>query len=112
MPSPKDSLAIDAVVAADGSGDYTTVTAAVAATPSKSTKRHVIHVKAGFYKEILNIGGDIWNLTLVGDGINATIISGNRSVDDPIPTTTDKTPTDTDMTPTVSEYRLPSLRSS
>lgn len=105
MPSPQvqDSMAIDAVVAADGSGDYTTVTAAVAAAPPKSTKRHVIHVKTGLYKEIVDISVDTWNLTLVGDGMNATIISGNQSFDDGTPT---------GKTPTISEYRLPSLGSS
>lgn len=79
-------MAIDAVVAADGSGDYTTVTTAVAATPPKSTKRHAIHVKTGLYEEILNISVDTWNLTLVGDGMKVTIISGNQNFHDGIHT--------------------------
>uniref|UniRef100_A0A0D9XG95 Pectinesterase catalytic domain-containing protein n=1 Tax=Leersia perrieri TaxID=77586 RepID=A0A0D9XG95_9ORYZ len=41
----------DVVVAADGSGNYTTITAAVAAVPLKISKRYVIHIKMGVYKE-------------------------------------------------------------
>ncbi|KAM0887022.1 hypothetical protein ACQ4PT_029314 [Festuca glaucescens] len=71
----------DVVVALDGSGKYTTIGAAVADAPRNSTtSRHVIHIKAGIYREYVVIGKDICNLTLVGDGIDRTIISGNRSV--------------------------------
>lgn len=79
--APQNGMAIDAVVAADGSGDYTTVGAAVAAAPARSTRRHVIYVKKGLYKELINISADTWNLTLAGEGMDGTIISGNQSVD-------------------------------
>uniref|UniRef100_A0A0E0IN60 Pectinesterase n=1 Tax=Oryza nivara TaxID=4536 RepID=A0A0E0IN60_ORYNI len=72
--------AADAVVAADGSGDYTTIAAAVAAAPSKSTKRYVIYIKKGTYNELITIGQNTWNLTLIGDGMDVTIITGNQSV--------------------------------
>ena len=40
----------DVTVAADGSGDYLTVEAAVAAAPTGSSKRYIIKIKAGVYK--------------------------------------------------------------
>jgi pectinesterase len=72
------TLPVDVVVAADGSGDYSTVSAAIAAAPLKRDKRHVIHIKKGLYKEFVILGADAWNVTLVGDGMDATVISGSR----------------------------------
>ncbi|GJM95973.1 hypothetical protein PR202_ga12772 [Eleusine coracana subsp. coracana] len=71
----------DAVVAQDGTGDFNTIGEAIAAAPQQNIGRHVIHVKRGLYDETLRISNTTWNLTLVGDGIDATIITGNRSVD-------------------------------
>ncbi|KAF7085275.1 hypothetical protein CFC21_088725 [Triticum aestivum] len=70
---------VDVVVALDGSGNYRSISAAVAAAPRKSIVRHVVHIKAGVYNEYVSIGSDVWNITLVGDGMDRTIISGNRS---------------------------------
>lgn len=69
---------VDVVVAADGSGNYTTLSAAIAAAPLKSDKRHVIRIKAGVYQEFVVLGADAWNVTLVGDGMDATVLSGSR----------------------------------
>ncbi|OEL13087.1 hypothetical protein BAE44_0025894 [Dichanthelium oligosanthes] len=69
------------VVAQDGSGDFNTVGAAIAAAPKRSPSRYVIHIKKGTYNEIVRIYESIWNLTLLGDGIGVTIITGSRSVD-------------------------------
>lgn len=66
----------NAVVAQDGSGDYKTIGAAVAGRTG--TGRYVIHVKAGTYKENVEIRED--NIMLVGDGIGKTIVTGSRSV--------------------------------
>lgn len=67
------------VVAQDGSGDYTTVNAAVtAASKNKGSGRFVIYVKAGTYKE--NVEIKLSNIMLAGDGIGKTIITGSRSV--------------------------------
>ncbi|MED6122645.1 hypothetical protein PIB30_041749 [Stylosanthes scabra] len=65
------------VVAKDGSGKYTTVSAAVNAAPSGSS-RYVIYVKAGVYNEQVQIKGS--NIMLVGDGIGKTVITGSKSV--------------------------------
>ncbi|CAI0419331.1 unnamed protein product, partial [Linum tenue] len=72
----------DVVVAADGSGDYATVGAAVAAAPSKSSKRYIIRIKAGVYKENVEVGKGKTNIMFVGDNKETTIITGSRSVGD------------------------------
>ncbi|CAH9133653.1 unnamed protein product [Cuscuta epithymum] len=76
------AVASDVVVAADGSGDYKTVTEAVNAAPDSGTARYVIYVKKGTYAEKVSIGKLKTNLMLVGDGMDATIITGSASVDD------------------------------
>nr|GLL40721.1 probable pectinesterase/pectinesterase inhibitor 17 isoform X1 [Ipomoea trifida] len=71
----------DVVVAQDGSGNYKTVTEAVNAAAKRSgSGRYVIYVKAGVYKENVNIGSKLKNVMLVGDGIGKTIITGSQSV--------------------------------
>jgi len=72
------NYATDAVVAADGSGHYNTITAAIAAVPPNNDKRYVIHIKRGVYKEFIVLGLEKWNVVLIGDGMEATVISGNR----------------------------------
>ncbi|KAD4584902.1 hypothetical protein E3N88_22503 [Mikania micrantha] len=67
-------------VAADGSGNYKTVAAAVAAAPSKSATRYVIKIKAGVYKENVNIPSGKTNLMFIGDGRSNTIITASESV--------------------------------
>jgi pectin methylesterase-like acyl-CoA thioesterase len=68
----------DALVAADGSGNYTTVAAAIAAAPANSDKKHLIHIKRGRYTEFVVVGQDKPNIVIVGDGMDATVISGSR----------------------------------
>ena len=77
----KVGASADAVVALDGSGGYTTIAAALAAAPRSSTKRYTIYVKKGVYKvtEPITVAADLWNLTLLGDGIDVTVISGDWS---------------------------------
>ncbi|WOG90409.1 hypothetical protein DCAR_0209653 [Daucus carota subsp. sativus] len=65
------------VVAQDGSGNYKTVAAAVAAAKS-SSGRFVIYVKAGVYNEKIEIKAK--NIMIVGDGIGKTILTGSKSV--------------------------------
>ncbi|KFK33850.1 hypothetical protein AALP_AA5G068300 [Arabis alpina] len=74
LPTPAD-----AVVAADGTGNFMTISEAVLAAPDYSTKRYVIHVKKGVYVENVEIKKKKWNIMMVGDGIDATVITGNRS---------------------------------
>ncbi|WVZ92658.1 hypothetical protein U9M48_038704 [Paspalum notatum var. saurae] len=79
MPVGPGGLAVDAVVAQDGSGNYSTVSAAVEAAPAESGARHVIYVKKGVYRETVDVKKKKWNLMLVGDGMGATVISGHRN---------------------------------
>ncbi|PWA44520.1 pectinesterase inhibitor domain, Pectin lyase fold/virulence factor [Artemisia annua] len=70
----------DVVVAADGSGDFTTVSAAVAAAPNRSTTRFVISIAAGVYRENVDIPSNKQNLMFIGAGRMSTIITASRSV--------------------------------
>ncbi|KAK4764034.1 hypothetical protein SAY87_013472 [Trapa incisa] len=70
----------DVVVAADGSGNYKTVSAAVAAAPEQSSKRYVIKIKAGVYRENVDVSKKKKNIMFIGDGRTNTIITGSRSV--------------------------------
>ncbi|KAM1813214.1 hypothetical protein ACFX11_027047 [Malus domestica] len=65
----------NAVVAKDGSGDYKTVSEAIGAA---SGGRFVIHVKAGVYEEKIRTNKD--GITLIGEGKDSTIITGDDSV--------------------------------
>lgn len=69
----------DAVVALDGSGHYRSIAEAVNAAPSGSTRRHVIYVKRGIYKENVDMKRKKTNIMFVGDGIGRTIVTGNRN---------------------------------
>ncbi|XP_039046024.1 pectinesterase 2-like [Hibiscus syriacus] len=71
----------DIVVAQDGSGIYKTINEAISAASSQSgSGRYVIYVKAGTYSENVEIGSDLKNIMMVGDGMGKTIITGNKSV--------------------------------
>ncbi|KAL8552594.1 hypothetical protein ACS0TY_001328 [Phlomoides rotata] len=76
----------DAVVAKDGSGKYKTIMAALKAVPEKSKKRFVIHVKKGVYFENVRVEKKHWNVMMVGDGKDATIVSGSLNAIDGTPT--------------------------
>ncbi|KAF1870417.1 hypothetical protein Lal_00003623 [Lupinus albus] len=72
-------VSVDIVVAADGSGNYYTVMEAVKAAPEYSMKRFVVHIKRGVYRENVVIGKRKWNLVMIGEGMDNTIISGSLS---------------------------------
>lgn len=70
------------VVAADGSGNYKTVSEAVAAAPEKSSTRYVIRIKAGVYRENVDVPKKKTNIMFLGDGRTSTIITASRNVVD------------------------------
>ncbi|KQK10126.1 pectinesterase [Brachypodium distachyon] len=72
----------DVVVAKDGSGRYKTVKEAVDAAPENKGRRYVIRVKKGVYKENVEVGRKKRELMIVGDGMDATVITGSRNVVD------------------------------
>ncbi|MEU7867295.1 pectinesterase family protein [Dactylosporangium sp. NPDC049140] len=68
-------------VAADGSGTYKTVQAAIDAVPADNTSRRVITIKAGTYREIVTIPANKPYVTLqgLGSGPASTVIVNNHS---------------------------------
>ncbi|XP_047340332.1 pectinesterase-like [Impatiens glandulifera] len=86
----------DIVVAKDGSGDYITInmalaTLAIMSRNISSTTRLVVHVKAGVYNEKVEINSNMRNIMFVGDGMDLTIITGNRNFNDGATTITSAT---------------------
>ncbi|MBA0858074.1 hypothetical protein Goshw_021150 [Gossypium schwendimanii] len=69
----------DVVVAKDGSGKYDTITKALEEVPKKSPNRFVIHIKAGIYKEKINVTKQMTNVMFIGDGPTKTIITNDIS---------------------------------
>lgn len=69
----------DAVVALDGKGKYRTINEAINEAPDHSTKRYVIYVKKGLYRENIDMKKKKTNIMLMGDGIGQTIITGDRN---------------------------------
>lgn len=65
----------DLVVAADGSGDFKTVQAAIDAAPGNAAKRTVIFVKRGTYAELIVVPAGKKNITLRGEDRHASIIA-------------------------------------
>lgn len=71
-----------AVVRQDGSGNFTTVADAVNSAPNNTNAGQgffLIYVKAGVYEEYISIPQWKKYLMMVGDGINKTEITGDRS---------------------------------
>ncbi|KAL9248132.1 hypothetical protein vseg_021489 [Gypsophila vaccaria] len=71
------------IVNPDGSCDFTTITEAVNSAPNNTDENsgyYGIYVVRGIYEEYVNIPSGKNYLLMVGDGINQTVITGNRSV--------------------------------
>ncbi|GFS30585.1 plant invertase/pectin methylesterase inhibitor superfamily [Actinidia rufa] len=69
----------NAVVAQDGSGQYKTISAAVAAIPTKHQGRWIIYVKAGIYSEYVTIPKSATDVFMYGDGPTRTIVTGSKN---------------------------------
>lgn len=65
----------DIVVAKDGSGNYTTVQAAVNAAPSNSSARTTIYIKNGSYYEVITVPTNKTNLTFIGQSNTGTVLT-------------------------------------
>src|SRR5690348_6172023 len=65
------SAASSATVAKDGSGNYTTVQAAINAVPSGNSSRFTITIKPGDYHEVVSVPSNKPYITLVGSTGNA-----------------------------------------
>lgn len=64
----------DAVVAANGTGDYTTIQAAIDAVPTDRTTPYLIFVKNGVYNELVRIPENKPFIHLIGQDRDRTII--------------------------------------
>ncbi len=79
LPAPLPAEAHDGkpdfVVAADGSGTHRTVQAALDALPAAASgaRRHVIHVRAGLYRELLCVRGKVPFLLVGAEGEAAAV---------------------------------------
>jgi len=62
-------------VAADGSGNYRTVQAALDAVPSGNSKEIIIYIKKGVYTEKLRLDSTRNHVTLVGEAAATTILT-------------------------------------
>ncbi|XP_039040282.1 probable pectinesterase/pectinesterase inhibitor 21 [Hibiscus syriacus] len=67
------------VVAKYGSGKYDSINKALAEVPKNNPTRFVIYIKAGIYKEKVNITMGMANVMLIGDGPTKTVITGDLS---------------------------------
>lgn len=78
----KAAAATTLTVAKDGSGQYTTVQAAVNAVPANNPSRVVIAVKPGTYRELVKVPSDKPHVTIRGTGgsrKDTTIVYNNAS---------------------------------
>lgn len=76
-PNPAVKL-FDAVIARDGTGDYTSVQAAINAAPAARTQPWLIFIKNGTYKEHVDIPSTKPYMNLIGQSRDSVIISGAR----------------------------------
>ncbi len=71
------AVSYDMVVAKDGSGNFTTVQAAINSVPSNSQTRTTIFIKNGTYKEKINISSSKINISLIGESKAGTVLTYN-----------------------------------
>jgi pectinesterase len=65
-------------VAKDGSGNYTSVQAALDAVPEGNEKTIIIYIKKGIYKEVIVVDARKSFITLIGEDKNNTILTYNN----------------------------------
>ncbi|KAK4433903.1 putative pectinesterase/pectinesterase inhibitor 21 [Sesamum alatum] len=73
------ALKPNAVVALDGSGQFNSINAAIATVPPKNDVPFVIFVKAGLYKEYVQIPKRVNKIVLIGEGPLKTRITGRKN---------------------------------
>ncbi|CAD5321656.1 unnamed protein product [Arabidopsis thaliana] len=87
LQSDADAVQVSDIVTViqNGTGNFTTINAAIAAAPNKtdgSNGYFLIYVTAGLYEEYVEVPKNKRYVMMIGDGINQTVITGNRSVVD------------------------------
>ncbi|KAM6558781.1 hypothetical protein CsatA_028020 [Cannabis sativa] len=80
LQASTEKIVPQAVVAKDGSGQFKTIAAALAAYPKSGlTGKYIIHVKAGVYDEYITVDKSMPNVFMYGDGPKATVVTGSKS---------------------------------
>ncbi|CAL9023968.1 unnamed protein product [Prunus brigantina] len=82
LQSVANGTKYDLVVAKDGTGNFTTISDAVAVAPNSSATRFVIYIKSGAYFENVEVVRKKTNLMFLGDGIGKTVVKASRNVVD------------------------------
>ncbi|XP_057489389.1 probable pectinesterase/pectinesterase inhibitor 59 [Actinidia eriantha] len=82
LQSPSLASQANYVVGQEGSGHFRSIQAAInyAVSKRRGNERIIIYVKKGVYRENIEISNYMNKLTLVGDGLRYTVITGSRSV--------------------------------
>ncbi|KAM7485050.1 hypothetical protein LguiA_001059 [Lonicera macranthoides] len=75
-----------ATVSQDGSGQFKTIQEAVNKIPLKNAQPFVVLIKAGIYKEYVQIPRHVNNVVFVGEGAEKTKITGNKNFADGVGT--------------------------
>ncbi len=71
----KNASAYDLTVAKDGSGNYTTVQAAINAAPAGLTAAYTIYIKNGRYKEKITIPTNKPFIQLIGESVTGVVLT-------------------------------------
>ncbi len=79
------SVIPDVIVAADGSGDYTSIQAAIDAAPANRTTPYVIFIKNGTYYEKVSVPQNKTFIHLVGESVANTILTYDDYAAKPLP---------------------------
>ncbi|MEJ7739744.1 MAG: pectinesterase family protein [Chitinophagaceae bacterium] len=82
-PAPPPGTSV--IVAQDGSGDYTTIQAAINAAPTGGTTPYIIFIRNGKYKEKIFIPSNKPFLQLIGESVANTILTYNDGASTPLP---------------------------
>jgi pectinesterase len=79
MALPLSVAAAEIVVARDGSGDFTSVQAAIDSVPAGNTRAVVIHIKPGAYTENITVPKEKPLITMRGDDAARTVLTFHNS---------------------------------